>query len=195
MPHSASLTRDPTADAIIVPRIRVAKLLMIAGLLAVACVVFSTPVLALVVLFGVSAFAELDPTTIAFLALISAIPATIIGAFLVTLLLYGAVGWWATPRGGFFSIDIHDKRITDALGRCWHRASNAPGRVVRGRGGGAYSLVLSDVSAPAARSLASWIADAFATLWSAAPPTRHTRIVVPPFLLTDVDAILATQTP
>lgn len=168
---------------------------MIAGLLAVACFVFFSPVLALVVLFGISAFPQLDPTTIAFLALMSATPATIIGAFLVTLLLYGALGWWAMPRGGLFRIDIHDKRITDAFGRAWLPTSNTSGRVVQGRGGSAYRLVLPDVSTPATRSLAAWIADAFATLWSAAPATRHTCIVVPIFLLTDVDAIPATQTP
>jgi len=185
----------PAPDGTIIPRIRIAKLLIVAGLLTMALALFAAPVTVLVVMFGTAALAQLDVTTMMVLVLISVIPAIVIGAFLATLLLHAALSVWMMRCGGLIRIDPHKQRIADIFGRSWSRASHAPGILVRGRGGHPYSLVLSDIDGVPSCSLAQRIEDAFAALWSAARPARCHRIVVPLFLLTDVDAILATQAP
>lgn len=174
------------------PRIRGAKLAGIAGLLLLGLLLFGARIfIALPGLMG------LDAIVILTLVLFSAIPAAIAGVFLATLLLYGLMAWRAARSGGLFVVDPQHRRITDCLGRSWTCAEHAPGILVRGRGGSPYSLLLGDFAVvppaqPRSR-IALWIERAFAMLYSGDRPVRRPLMVLPLFILTDTDAILATQ--
>lgn len=174
------------------PRIRVAKLAWIAGLLLLGLLLFGAPIfIVLPSLMG------LDGIVILSLVLLSAIPAAVAGAFLATLVLYGLLAWQAARSGGLFVVDLQHRRITDCFGRSWTCAEHAPGILVRGRGGSPYSLLLGDfAAAPPERRLrhvAPWIERAFVMLYSGDRPMRRPLMVLPLFILTDTDAILATQ--
>jgi hypothetical protein len=175
---------------VVTPRIRVAKLAWIAGLLLFGVVPFGAPVvIALPSLMG------LDGIVIAILVLLSAIPAAVASAFLATLVFYGLLAWRAARRGGLFVVDPQHRRITDCFGRSWTCADHAPGILVRGRGGNPYSLVLTDIAAPKERQchIMPGLERAFATLWPGHRPMRTPAMVLPLFILTEIDAILATQ--
>ncbi|WP_198376298.1 hypothetical protein [Neoroseomonas rubea] len=179
----------------VVPRIKFAKLFGIAGILLMVMLVFGAPLLVSIALGGVAGMLDVVRTGGIAMILLSAIPAGIIGVFLVSLILCSLVAFWLSRHGGMFRVDPGAREISDGLGRRWNQMEHGQAIVVLGRGGKPYALLLPTSGGPPAalpilRRLSRPVVRVFDTLWTGRPGARF---ALPLFLLTDVDAMLSAS--